>query len=123
MLKTFITEHEVEDMVKRGAMELTLDDTTVLTDLAYEKAKRLGVRLLQQNEQPPASPIRPYLSPPVLASIQSSQKPCRMHQNETIDGDLKKRVIRAVIAKLGNQVDTGLLTTIVERVFTDLGVH
>jgi len=123
MPKTFITERDVEDMAKRGIMELAVDDNTVLTDLAYERANRLGVRLLQQNEQPPASPIRPYLSQPVIASSQPPQMLCSMHESAPVDVDLKKRVIEAVTARLGSQVDAGLLTTIVERVFADLGVH
>ncbi len=123
MPKTFITERDIEDLSKRGIVELTIDDNTVLTDLAYEKANRLGVRLLQQNAQPPASPIRPYLSSPVLLASQPPEKPCGLHSNAVMDEDLKKRVIEAVTAKLGNQVDAGLLTTIVERVFADLGVN
>src|SRR5512136_719803 len=105
MPKTFITERDVEDMARRGIMELEVDDATVLTDLAYEKANRLGVRLLQQNGQPPASPIRPYLSQPVLTPSQPAQKPCSIQESAQIDGELKKRVIDAVTARLGNQVD------------------
>lgn len=123
MPKTFITERDIEDMVKRGIMEQSLDDNTVLTDLAYEKATRLGVQLLQQNSQPPASPIRPYLSQPVSTQPPSSQHLCSMGSLTQVDGDLKKRVIEAVTARLGSQVDAGLLATIVERVFADLGVH
>ncbi len=123
MSKTFITERDIEDLARRGIMELVVDDNTVLTDLAYEKANRLGVRMLQQNAQPPASPVRPYLSQPVTPPIRSFEKPCSIHTNPSVDGELKKRVIDAVVARLGNQVDTGLLTTIVERVFADLGVR
>jgi hypothetical protein len=44
-------------------MSLTLNDNVVLTDLAYEKAKRLGMSLVSPRAvQPPAAPIRPYLS-------------------------------------------------------------
>jgi len=121
--KTFITERDIEDLARRGIMELVVDENTVLTDLAYEKANRLSVRMLQQNQQPPASPIRPYLSQPVLPSTPSSEKPCSNHSNASVDDELKKRVIDAVIARLGNQVDPDLLTTIVDRVFIDLGVR
>ena len=123
MPKTFITERDVEDMAKRGLMELALDDSTVLTDLAYEKANRLGIRMLQKNQQPPASPIRPYLSQPVPHQFQPAQNQCNMNSNTQINDDLKKRVIEAVTARLGSQVDPDLLSTIIERVFIDLGVH
>ena len=45
MAKVFYTEKDIEDMVKRGVMSLEVDDNVVLTDLAYEKANRLGMQL------------------------------------------------------------------------------
>jgi hypothetical protein len=63
MAKTFYTDHDIEDMVKRGVMSLALNDNIVLTDLAYEKAGRLGVSLISPTAYtPPAAPVRPYLS-------------------------------------------------------------
>jgi hypothetical protein len=50
-------------MVKRGIMSLVINDNVVVTDLAYEKAKRLGMSLVSQtSDQPPAAPVRPYIS-------------------------------------------------------------
>lgn len=44
-------------------MSLTINDHVVLTDLAYEKAQRLGMSLITpQAYTPPAAPVRPYLS-------------------------------------------------------------
>jgi hypothetical protein len=44
-------------------MSLALNDNIVLTDLAYEKARRLGMSLISpQATTPPAAPVRPYLS-------------------------------------------------------------
>ncbi|MRS03498.1 hypothetical protein EG832_09815 [bacterium] len=49
--------------MKRGIMSLTLNDNVVVTDLAYEKANRLGMSLISpKNAQPPAAPIRPYIA-------------------------------------------------------------
>jgi hypothetical protein len=132
MPKTFITERDIEDMARRGALELALDDNIVLTDLAYEKANRLGVKLLKTNNQPPASPIRPYLSQPAtgqtIASpapvVPATDKSCGdfMHQDALDRTELKRRVVEAVTTRLGGRVDATLLSTIVERVFADLGV-
>jgi hypothetical protein len=132
MPKTFITERDIEDMARRGSLELALDDNIVLTDLAYEKANRLGVKLLKTNNQPPASPIRPYLSQPATGQAINStapidttaEKPCgACLRTDALDrNDLKRRVIEAVTARLSGQVDAALLGTIVERVFADLGV-
>ena len=44
-------------------MSLALNDHIVLTDLAYEKARQLGMSLVSQHATtPPAAPVRPYLS-------------------------------------------------------------
>jgi hypothetical protein len=63
MPKEFYTERDIEDMVKRGILSLEINDNVVLTDLAYEKANRLGMRLVRDKpDNPPAAPVRPYLS-------------------------------------------------------------
>jgi hypothetical protein len=135
MVKTFITERDIEDLAHQGTMELKLSDDIVLTDLAYEKAGRLGVKLLQVNSQPPAAPSRPYLSQlpdgssmsvePTSVPSTFKEKPCGkcMLPDSPVNGELKRRVVEAVTARLGGQVDNALLSTIVERVFSDLGVH
>lgn len=135
MSKTFITERDIEDLAHRGTLELSLDDNIVLTDLAYEKAGRLGVKLLQDNCQPPASPVRPYFSQPPVHPVAPGQtsgilntqveQPCGqcMLPSGPASGELKRRVTEAVTVRLGGQVDGALLATIVERVFADLGVH
>jgi hypothetical protein len=66
MPKQFFTERDIEDLAARGVFTLTVCDDVVLTELAYEKAARLGVKLVQTHPQPPAAPVRPYLSQPVV---------------------------------------------------------
>ncbi len=61
MAKQFFTEHDIEDMAARGQFSLTMSDDVVLTELAFEKAEKLGVKLVQPHVLPPASPVRPYL--------------------------------------------------------------
>jgi hypothetical protein len=123
MPKTFITERDIEDLAHQGTLALAVDDNTVLTDLAYEKAGRLGVKLLQANSQPPASPIRPYLSQQIDRPVSSGQA-ADVLNTPVIQGgsELKRRVIEAATARLGGQVDAAMLATIVERVLADLGV-
>jgi hypothetical protein len=63
MAKEFYTERDIEDMVKRGCMSLQVTENVVLTELAYEKAQRLGLQLLREKPvDPPAAPVRPYIS-------------------------------------------------------------
>jgi hypothetical protein len=124
MAKVFYTEHDIEDMVKRGERSLVVGEDVVLTDLAYEKARRLGMQLVEPNEKPPAAPMRPYLSKPAVA------QPISSHSNAAAFGGgssvrleaIKARVKSAVKAQLGNQVDDAMLERIIDRVAADLGL-
>lgn len=116
MAKEFYTERDIEDMVKRGITSLQLTENVVLTELAYEKAQRLGMQLLKDKPvEPPAAPVRPYLSQvrkpdPVPAAAPAAES------------DLSARIREAVNARLGAQVDPQLLDAIIWRVLKSTGV-
>jgi len=123
MPKTFYTERDIEDMVRSGITSLIVDDDVALTDLAYEKARKLGMELLRENDQPPAAPVRPYIANRVSLSASSSRKspvapssgPAPTTAKPGVD-DLQQRVYQAALARLGDSVDPKLLETIVQRV-------
>ncbi len=126
MPKEFYTEKDIEDLVKRGVMSLNVTEDIVLTELAYEKANRLGLKLIRsQADNPPAAPVRPYLSekvagraaPAAAAFVAPSASAA-----PSARGDLRGRIRSAVIAKLGTQVDATLLDTIIERVLNSTGM-
>ena len=121
MPKEFYTERDIEDMVRRGVQSLELNDDVVLTELAYEKAERLGLRLVRETESRPSAPVRPYLSdmPAKKTAAKSSDT---SECPDCADDDLTKRVREAVIARLGQQVDPVLLDTIIRRVLTNVGL-
>ncbi len=134
MPKVFYTETDIEDMVKRGTMSLEINDNVVLTDLAYEKAQRLGLKLVQDKpENPPAAPVRPYvansLQPPKPAESYSRlEAPPRVEAPRpvvvpaaTATPDLAQRIRSAVLARLGSQVDGALLDVIIQRVLASTG--
>lgn len=124
MAKVFYTDHDIEDMVKRGERSLVVDEDVVLTDLAYEKARRLGVQLTQPNENPPAAPVRPYLNKPAAASRKAAATvptPAQAPASNRVE-TIKVRVKAAVKAKLGSQVDDALLDRIIERAAANLGL-
>ena len=135
MPKTFYTEHDIEDLVKRGVQSLIVDDDVVLTDLAYEKARRLGLELLRQNDKPPAAPERPYIAKPQMAPARSPQKaevkksappaaPQTASESRPGGGDdMHERVRDAVIARLGDSVDPKLLDTIIQRVLKSISTN
>jgi hypothetical protein len=63
MPKEFYTEKDIEDLFNRGIRSLQLNENVVLTELAYENAKRLDIQLITDRaDNPPAAPVRPYIS-------------------------------------------------------------
>ena len=120
MPKEFYTERDIEDMFKRGVMSLNVTENVVLTELAYEKASRLGMQLVRsQPDNPPSAPVRPYIAqktgpvePTALNSLSAEQT----------ERDLQTRIRGAVVARMGNQVDSELLDVIIQRVLKSTGV-
>jgi hypothetical protein len=131
MPKEFYTEKDIEDLFKHGIKSLQITENIVLTELAYEKANRLGLQLFSnQPENPPAAPVRPYLSAPqrqtprpqpiIAPAVMTRPKPVSS-QGER-ESDIEKRIHSAVIARLGNQVDAKLLDNIIHRVVKGVGL-
>lgn len=118
MPKQFYTERDIEDMAARGQYTLTMTEDVVLTALAFEKAERLGVKLVQPHQVPPAAPIRPYLAEPTQTKTQPDTQPPSM-----TDEALRTRIRQAVKTKLGDQIDDTLLETIITRVLNNIKVH
>jgi len=127
MPKQFYTERDIEDLFSNGTRSLQVTDDVVLTELAYEKAKRLDFQLITDRaDVPPAAPIRPYLSEnnpvqakPVIASVSAASSQPKPTQSGS---DIETRIRSAVIAKLGNQVDANLLNNIIHRVVKATGL-
>jgi hypothetical protein len=132
MPKEFYTEKDIEDLFKRGIKSLQLTENVALTELAYEKAKRLGVQLVTDGaDNPPAAPVRPYLSEsqtrPTVQTPQAAPpvSPIAMTQPKLTSPDtteVEKRIRSAVIARLGDQVDAKLLDNIIHRVVKGIGL-
>lgn len=132
MPKTFYTEVEIEDLIKRGVFSLELNDDVVLTDLAYEKALCLGMKLITRTEKsPPAAPLRPYIASPLAPAsrVEEGTQPSpavpacpQPAASMFADGeDLRQRIRDSVAARLGN-VDAGLLDVIITRVLNSSGI-
>ena len=128
MPKQFFTEKDIEDLFNSGRRSLQLTDDVVLTELAYEKARRLGLQLITDRaDNPPAAPVRPYLSegqatqpkPAVAAAPLSAVQPPAAQPRIL---PVEQRIRSAVIAKLGDQVDAKLLDNIIHRVVKGIGL-
>ncbi len=131
MPKTFYTDKDIEELHSKGVKSLRVTDNVALTDLAYEKARRLGIQIADV-DTPPAAPVRPYLSdmrPRQTQSVVDSvseaiSQPAltpALSQGER-GTDIEKRIRSAVIAKLGDQVDAKLLDNIIHRVVKATGL-
>jgi hypothetical protein len=123
MPREFYTEKDIEDLVKRGVLSLEVNENTVLTELAYEKAHRLGMKLVSSRpDNPPGAPVRPYLSEKLAAHPASPVVSVAYPATQAAEGDLPGRIRSAVLAKLGTQVDPALLNVIIERVLKSTGL-
>jgi hypothetical protein len=140
MPKQFYTEKDIEDLFRSGKQSLQVTDNVVLTELAYEKAKSLGLQLVTDRaDNPPAAPVRPYLSngsspapakPTATPVTSAASQPG--HTSTALDEHslrsarnilpVEQRIRSAVIAKLGNQVDAKLLDNIIHRVVKGIGL-
>ena len=128
MAKEFYTEKDIEDLFNRGIKSLQLTENVVLTELAYEKARRLDFQLITSSaDHPPSAPVRPYLSESPIRSTpqESPMTPMPGPQptpNPPNTAATENRIRSAVIAKLGNQVDVTLLDNIIHRVVKGIGL-
>jgi hypothetical protein len=131
MAREFYTEIDIEDMAKRGIMSIQVNDNITLTEVAYEKAARLGVKIIQQYEKNPSAPVRPYISnTPTRCECDCStcskagtcSKRNTLPQVQMPGEDLSTRIRTAVISRLGSQVDPVLLDRIIDRVLNNTGV-
>jgi len=120
MTKEFFTERDIEDMFKRGVMSLNVTENIVLTELAYEKANRLGMQLARsQPDNPPSAPVRPYIAQQTGSAAPTVPNSIPTQQTES---DLQTRIHAAVITRMGTPVDPELLDVIIQRVLTSTGV-
>ena len=95
MVKVFYTERDIEDFHARGVTSIDVHDDVVLTDLARERALKLGVKLMRV-------------------------QPGRQVEDGS-DAQLVQRIKAAVLARLGEHtVDPALLDTVVRRVLLEM---
>lgn len=104
MPKIIYTERDVEDAARRGVKEIALTDDVYLTDVARERAEKLGIAL-RTVVVSSAQPVSAMPSVP----------------KENID-QVVSQVKADVIATLGSSVDPVMIERIVRRVLNQLEV-
>jgi hypothetical protein len=119
MPKIFYTDRDIEDLFHSGVTTLVVNDDVVVTDIGREKARKLGVELLREHDQPSSAPIRPYITekPSPSAAPSLPQTPILPPTREA----LEDRVLNAVREQVGDTVDSNLLKTIIQRVLKSVG--
>ncbi len=124
MAKTFYTERDIEELSRKGIRSLVVNDNVVLTELAVEKAQRLGVSLVREHDTPPSAPMRPYIASGTAATSERAAASASTggHPREQTKEELRQRVHAAVVARLGSEVDAALLDNIIRRVLDNIGV-
>jgi hypothetical protein len=116
MAKTFYTERDIEDLARQGVKSLEDNENLVLTDLARDKARRLGIELVKDV----ASKTAAAANKPNVTARPTKSLPNLPHASTGNTADLEDRVHAAVKARLGDQVDNALLRTIVKRVIKSI---
>jgi len=120
MPKIFYTERDIEDLYHSGVTTLVVNDDVVITDLGRESARKLGVELLKENDQPSSAPIRPYITEIKSPSAAPSLPQATAAPAPTI-ASLEERILTSVKGQVGDMVDEVLLKTIIGRVLKSVG--
>lgn len=103
MPKTIYTERDVEDLARHGAKEIAMTEDVYLTDIARERAEKLGIAVRAVSAQTKSAPTLPSVP------------------RENVD-QVVNQVKADVIAKLGSSVDPALIDRIVRRVVSQMEV-
>ena len=101
MPKRFLTKRDIDEYAECGVMEVVVDDDTVLTDLARDRAMDLGVRLIR-----------------VQGTGQGAEK---LERGAAQENDVRRRVRAAVIANLGGAPPG--LEAIITRVLSNMNLE
>jgi RNA-splicing ligase RtcB len=102
MAKIIYTERDIDDLAQRGVKEIAVTEDVYLTDVARERAEKLGIALRA-------------VTAPVAASAAAPASAPRENVEQVVS-----QVKADVIAKLGPGVDAALIERIVRRVVGQL---
>lgn len=115
----FYTERDIVDLVRGGARRLKLKEGDRMTDLARDRAAKEGLQIVGPYEIPEQAARRAASTR--YAEQGQGEAPLPQSEAGGEGSDIHRRVRQAVIAKLGDQVDTPLLDHIIRRVVRQVG--
>ena len=113
MAKIFYTERDIDDLHAHGVDSLEVNDNVVLTDLAVERAMKLGIRIQRRAQ----SSSQARLSPSVNTY---AAYPREAPRESAADLEMKRRIKAEVLRRVNGQVDEAYLDAIIERVLAGM---
>ena len=108
-MKTFYTERDIEDMHARGVSQIEINDNVVITDIARERAEKLGILLITAGQKPATT-----------ASASTAASPAKVSGAGLSQSELVSLVKARVIARLGSSEYDSLLDQIIPQVMARL---
>jgi len=148
-MKTFYTDHDIEDMAKAGIREIEVDDDVVLTDLAREKALSIGIKLRKRLSAEPVvasgrqlirplagdstgrspssypTPAAAFSAPPFdppprpLTADSSPAPPASPAAGSLSEEEFKRRVKSALMDRLGPGVSEAMIDAAIVKVLKE----
>ncbi len=135
MGRKILTVKDIEKLYDSGEKELKLSRDVAITDLAFERARELGLAVIGEHaDLAPSAPVRPYLSrgtkpakaPDLFgaksAASMTASVPQVMANQEETSSELRARIVNAVLEKFSGTLDRELIERIIDRVMAASGV-
>jgi hypothetical protein len=113
MAKVFYTERDIDDLKARGINSLEVDDNLVLTDLALERAMKLGIRIQRRAQSAPQARLSPSVN--TYAAY-----PREAPRGISPELELRRRVKSEVLKRLNGRVDEAYLDAVITRVLAGM---
>lgn len=113
MAKIFYTERDIDDLKARGIDSVEVNDNVVLTDLAVERAMKLGIKIRRHEQSAPQATPSPSVN--TYAAY-----PREVPRTSASDLELKQKIKSMVLARLNGQVDEALLDAVIARVLAGM---
>jgi hypothetical protein len=113
MAKIFYTERDIDDLKARGVESIDVNDNTVMTDLAVERAMKHGIKINRRELSAPQASYSPSVN--TYAAY-----PREVPRESASEAELKQKIKSAVMARLNGQVDERLLDAVISRVLASM---
>ncbi len=117
-MKVFYTERDIETMFAQGVTEIEVDDNVVITDLAQDKARALGIKMKKVKVRA-GPPMKRGLGRIAVAS-NASLLPATRAEPAPADTDPAAKIKAAVIARLGTTQYNDLLDRLIPTLLARL---